>query len=122
MMPPAKTESASYLDKPGEVDRFLDEISDVRELALDTEGASFHRFLDRIYLLQISTRGRSAIIDPLPIGSPAKLGAVLQEWSTAALTEFDAETRFRLLAAKGDPKKALRVLDKLDVAFGKRRN
>jgi hypothetical protein len=29
-----------------------------------------------------------------------------------------AETRFRLLAAKGNPKRALRVLDKLDAAFG----
>ena len=27
-----------------------------KELALDTEGASFHRFVDRIYLLQLSTR------------------------------------------------------------------
>src|SRR5947208_14681651 len=77
-MAPAKTESARYLELPGEVDRFLDQISDVTELALDTEGASFHRFLDRIYLLQISTRERSAIIDPLPIGSPAKLGELLQ--------------------------------------------
>src|SRR5437868_15159082 len=77
-MSPAKTESARYLDRLGEVDRFLDQISDVRELALDTEGASFHRFLDRIYLLQISTRERSAIIDPLPIGSPAKLVQLLQ--------------------------------------------
>ena len=73
-MPPANTESAEYLDDPAEVNRFLDQISHVTELALDTEGASFHRFLDRIYLLQISTRERSAIIDPLPIGSPAKLG------------------------------------------------
>lgn len=30
--------------------------------------------------------------------------------------------RFRLLAAKGDPKRALRVLDKLDAAFGPNRN
>ena len=57
-------DSALYLDKSEEVDRFLTEISDVKELALDTEGASFHRFLDRIYLLQLSTRERSAIIDP----------------------------------------------------------
>ena len=78
MMPPARTESALYLDQASEVDRFLDQISDVNELALDTEGASFHRFLDRIYLLQISTREHSAIIDPLPIGSPAKLGQLLQ--------------------------------------------
>ncbi|HMI45205.1 MAG TPA: hypothetical protein VK491_03500, partial [Gemmatimonadaceae bacterium] len=77
-MPPADTDSALYLDKPEAVERFLTEISDIKELALDTEGASFHRFLDRIYLLQISTRDRSAIIDPLPIGSPARLGDLLQ--------------------------------------------
>jgi predicted DNA-binding protein len=48
------------------------------------------------------------------------LNKLIEEWSTVALTEFDAETRFRLLAAKGDAKKALRVLDKLDEASGKK--
>src|SRR6266571_3502156 len=95
-MSPAKTESALYVDRPGEVDRFLDEISDVKELALDTEGASFHRFLDRIYLLQISTRERSAIIDPLPIGAPARLGDILQDPSVEVVFH-DADYDLRLL-------------------------
>jgi ribonuclease D len=96
MMPPAKTESALYLDKIPEVDRFLTEISDVKELALDTEGASFHRFLDRIYLLQISTREESAIIDPLPIGSPAKLGQMLES-KKVEVVFHDADYDLRLL-------------------------
>ena len=50
------------------------------------------------------------------------LNKLIEEWSTVALTEFDAETRFRLLAAKGDPRKALCVLEKLDTAFRKKRN
>jgi len=95
-MPPAKTESALYLDQVPEVDRFLNEISNVQELALDTEGASFHRFLDRIYLLQISTRERSAIIDPLPIGSPAKLGDLLQS-KKVEVVFHDADYDLRLL-------------------------
>ena len=95
-MSPAKTESALYLDRPGDVDRFLDQISDVKELALDTEGASFHRFLDRIYLLQISTRELSAIIDPLPIGSPAKLGQLLQS-KDVEVVFHDADYDLRLL-------------------------
>src|SRR6476620_10537536 len=95
-MPPADTESALYLDKPEAVDRFLDEISDVKEIALDTEGASFHRFLDRIYLLQVSTRDRSAIIDPLPIGSPAKLGELLQGKGVEVVFH-DADYDLRLL-------------------------
>jgi ribonuclease D len=95
-MPPADTDSALYLDKPEAVDRFLNEISDVKEIALDTEGASFHRFLDRIYLLQLSTRDRSAIIDPLPIGSPAKLGDLLQS-KAVEVVFHDADYDLRLL-------------------------
>ena len=95
-MPPANTDGAVYLDKAPEVDRFLSEISDVKELALDTEGASFHRFLDRIYLLQISTRKESAIIDPLPIGSPAGLGRLLES-KAVEVVFHDADYDLRLL-------------------------
>ena len=95
-MPAVKTDTALYLDKPADVERFLNEISDVSELALDTEGASFHRFLDRIYLLQISTRRRNAIIDPLPIGSPAKLGELLED-TKVEVVFHDADYDLRLL-------------------------
>lgn len=95
-MPPAKTESALYLDEVPEVDRFLTKISQVKELALDTEGASFHRFLDRIYLLQLSTREESAIIDPLPIGKPAKLGELLES-KNIEVVFHDADYDLRLL-------------------------
>jgi ribonuclease D len=95
-MPPVLPDGALYLDKSDQVDRFLKEISDVKELALDTEGASFHRFLDRIYLLQLSTRERSAILDPLPIGSPAGLGELLQSKSVEVVFH-DADYDLRLL-------------------------
>ena len=95
-MPPANTDGARYLDQIPEVDRFLSEISSVKELALDTEGASFHRFLDRIYLLQISTREQSAILDPLPIGSPAKLGQLLES-KDVEVVFHDADYDLRLL-------------------------
>jgi ribonuclease D len=68
----------------------------VKELALDTEGASFHRFLDRIYLLQLSTREHSAIIDPLPVGSPAGLGQLLQS-NSVEVVFHDADYDLRLL-------------------------
>src|SRR6476659_9125312 len=95
-MPTVNSESALYLDQPAAIDRFLDEISHVQELALDTEGASFHRFLERIYLLQISTRDRSAIIDPLPIGSPEKLGKLLLDRNVETVFH-DADYDLRLL-------------------------
>ena len=45
------------------------------------------------------------------------LNKLFEEWSTMALAEFDAESRFRILAASGNRRQALRILDKLDAAF-----
>jgi hypothetical protein len=45
---------------------------------------------------------------------------LLEELSTAGLAEFDAETRFRAMAARGSAGRGLTLLDKLDKAFSKR--
>ncbi len=85
-----------FLDTPESTARFLREISTARELAVDTEGASFHRFVDRIYLLQISTRDRSAIIDPLAVPQLDGLGA-LMEREDVEVVFHDADYDLRLL-------------------------
>ena len=92
----AKTATFEYLDTVPAVDAFTAEIAGTRELALDTEGASFHRFIDRIYLLQLSTRDRHAVIDPLPIGSPAGLGKLLED-PAVEVVFHDADYDLRLL-------------------------
>lgn len=85
-----------YLDTADAVDRFLSGLTGVRAIALDTEGASFHRFVDRIYLLQMSTLHHEAVIDPLPIGTPEKLGALL-EHPDIEVVLHDADYDLRLL-------------------------
>jgi ribonuclease D len=85
-----------FLETPESTVRFLREISTTREIAVDTEGASFHRFIDRIYLLQISTRERSAIIDPLAVAQLDGLGA-LMERSDVEVVFHDADYDLRLL-------------------------
>jgi len=87
---------AIYLDTVQQTSGFLRSIADVDLLAIDTEGASFHRFVDRIYLLQLSTRDRSAIIDPLPIGTPQELG-ILLESQKVQVVFHDADYDLRLL-------------------------
>ncbi len=42
------------------------------------------------------------------------LNRLMEELSTQALAEFDAETRFQARTAKGNPDEALRLLDSLD--------
>lgn len=45
------------------------------------------------------------------------LNKLFEEFSTRAVTEFDCESRYRLLAARGDPAHGLRILDQLDAAY-----
>jgi predicted DNA-binding protein len=44
------------------------------------------------------------------------LNKLIEEFSTIALTEFDAETRFQIRAKRGDRKRGLELLAKLDKA------
>ena len=88
--------STIYLDTTEAVTRFLESIADTRELAIDTEGASFHRYIDRIYLLQLSTAGSNAIIDPLPVGKLELLGKLLED-PKVEVVFHDADYDLRLL-------------------------
>ncbi len=85
-----------YLDTAEAVDLFLADLTGTRAIALDTEGASFHRFVDRIYLLQMSTDRHDAVIDPLPLGTPHKLGALLEDRNIEVVLH-DADYDLRLL-------------------------
>ena len=95
-MPRTTTPTAQYLDTDAAVARWLASIRTSAILALDTEGASFHRFVDRIYLLQLSTRDQHAIIDPLPIGTPGLLGEIVQD-PRVEIVFHDADYDLRLL-------------------------
>ena len=44
---------------------------------------------------------------------------LMEEFSTIAITQHDAETRFRALAARGSVKAGLGVLDKLNNVLGR---
>ena len=45
------------------------------------------------------------------------LNKLFEEFSTRAITEFDMETRFRLLASRGNRERGLELLQKLDANF-----
>lgn len=44
---------------------------------------------------------------------------LIDEWATSAISQHDAEARFRGLAAEGNPEAGLALLDKLDRAFAR---
>jgi ribonuclease D len=65
-------------------------------LAVDTEAASFHRYIDRVYLLQVSSRRETAVVDPLATHGLEPLGEVLAN-PDVEIVFHDADYDLRLL-------------------------
>jgi ribonuclease D len=65
-------------------------------VAIDTEGASFHRYHDRIYLIQLSTADETAIIDPLEVTDLSAIGEVLSDRAIEVVFH-DADYDLRVL-------------------------
>jgi ribonuclease D len=65
-------------------------------LAVDTEAASFHRYEDRIYLLQVSSRSETAVVDPLAVGTLEPLASILSD-PAIEIVFHDADYDLRLL-------------------------
>lgn len=65
-------------------------------LAIDTEAASFHRYRDRVYLLQVSTRDITAVVDPLAVPNLGAVGAALAD-PAVEIVFHDADYDLRLL-------------------------
>lgn len=91
-----KNNSFTFISSPAGVEEFVRSLNDSRSIALDTEGASFHRYVDRVYLIQLSMRHGSAIIDPLAMGTPPGLGEVLEDPDVEVILH-DADYDLRLL-------------------------
>ncbi|HEY4100537.1 MAG TPA: HRDC domain-containing protein [Gemmatimonadales bacterium] len=83
------------IDRPEAFTGLLAEIADADLVALDTEAASFHRYHDRIYLIQLSTRTSTAVIDPLGVGDLAPIGRLLADRSVEKVFH-DADYDLRL--------------------------
>lgn len=77
-------------------DRLLDSLADEPLLAIDTEAASFHRYEDRVYLLQISSRNRTAVVDPLAVDRLDRFAALLAD-PRIEVVFHDADYDLRLL-------------------------
>lgn len=65
-------------------------------LAVDTEAASFHRHRDRVYLLQLSTRSETHLVDPLGVPGLPGFGALLADPAIECIFH-DADYDLRLL-------------------------
>ncbi len=79
-----------------ELERFVAGLVSPGRVALDTEAASFHRYIDRVYLIQLSTDEDTAIIDPLAVGDLSPIGRLLGD-PTIEIVLHDADYDLRTL-------------------------
>jgi ribonuclease D len=79
-----------------ELEALADRLAAEPLLAVDTEAASFHRYHDRVYLLQISSRTETAVVDPLAVGTLAPLARPLAD-PAVEIIFHDADYDLRLL-------------------------
>ncbi|MEA2714085.1 MAG: ribonuclease, partial [Gemmatimonadales bacterium] len=70
---------AALIETQADLERLFERLRSEPLLAVDTEAASFHRHRDRVYLLQISSRRETAVVDPLAVEGLAPLGEVLAD-------------------------------------------
>jgi ribonuclease D len=87
---------AALIETRADLERLFERLRSAPLLAVDTEAASFHRHRDRVYLLQISSRQETAIVDPLAVDSLAPLGEVLAD-PKIEVVFHDADYDLRLL-------------------------
>ena len=86
----------SYIARPDSLAELIAAVRREPRIAVDTEAASFHRYRDRIYLIQISTANRTALIDPLAVADLSPVGAVLAD-RRIEKTFHDADYDLRVL-------------------------
>ncbi len=78
-------------------------------VALDTEASSFHRYTERICLIQLSTRDTTWLVDPLTLPDLEPLGKALAGTGTEWVIH-DADYDLRMLKRAGGHR-VLRVFD-----------
>jgi len=86
----------SYIRTP---EALADAVATLRReplVAADTEAASFHRYHDRIFLVQLASPSLTAIIDPLAIADLSPVGALLDDPKVEKIFH-DADYDLRIL-------------------------
>ncbi len=113
---PASTLATPYtlITTPDDLSALMERLAREPIVALDTEASSFHRYTERVCLIQLSTRDTTWLVDPLALPDIAPLGKALAdpkiEWVI-----HDADYDLRMLKRAGGHR-AERVFDTLVAA------
>jgi ribonuclease D len=85
-----------YVDTPEQLRDLVERLRGLPLLAADTEAAGYHRYLDRLSLIQLSSRGEHFLIDPLALGDVSPLAPLFADPEVETIFH-DADYDLRIL-------------------------
>jgi ribonuclease D len=95
-MSPKKVSAPLVITDPGALRSLCQRLGKEGRIAFDTEAASFHRFVDRVYLVQVSSDRETALVDPLEVENLDPLGKLLSD-PQIQIVFHDADYDLRIL-------------------------
>ena len=93
---PERESTAPLIQDPDALAQMAMRLSTAPRIAFDTESASFHRYVDRIYLIQLSSDAETALVDPLAVSDLSPIGDLLRNPMTE-IVFHDADYDLRVL-------------------------
>jgi ribonuclease D len=91
-----KPESAELVADAQALTRLVSRLHKAAHIAFDTESASFHRYVDRVYLIQLSTEQETALVDPVALDVLTEIGTILED-PQIEIVFHDADYDLRVL-------------------------
>lgn len=68
-----------YIDQAGRLAEVVEKLKAVPLVGVDTEAAGYHRYLDRMSLIQLSSREENFLVDPLAIDDLSSLASLCED-------------------------------------------
>ncbi|HXV85415.1 MAG TPA: HRDC domain-containing protein [Gemmatimonadales bacterium] len=86
----------AVISAPDDLAQAVERIAATGRVAVDTEAASFHRYADRVFLVQLTSEAETVVVDPLTAGDLAPLGSMLGD-ARVEVVFHDADYDLRIL-------------------------
>ncbi len=90
--------SVNLVTEKPHLDALVKRLSAAKRVACDTEAASFHRYQDRVFLIQLSSDDETAVVDPLAFDNLDGIGEILADPAIEVVfhdADFDLRSLYR---------------------------
>ncbi|MFZ1331404.1 MAG: hypothetical protein WAR83_04420, partial [Flavobacteriales bacterium] len=94
---PSTVPAFELITEPEALKKLTTHLAPTQVLALDTEASSFHRYTERVCLIQLSNRDHTWLVDPLSVENLDDLGILLADPAMEVVIH-DADYDLRILA------------------------